>query len=78
MRQLIYKIFEKNGQVKLISAILLALIFMIINHRIGYRYDIWWVLAIIPGTYVLLFFLVGLVHAAIINPLKDRKKKLDK
>jgi len=79
LRKILYYIFEKNGRAKMgISALLIAILISMFAIT-GRLYPIWWQLALIPGIYLGLFAVIGIMYAWIIWPIKSliewRKKK---
>lgn len=82
MRSLINKIFEKNGQVKLIGSMILCVLFSILwnkSYMWGETYTlIFKILFAIPAIYLGLFLLISLSFAWVINPIKKLKEKKNK
>ena len=71
-KKVLYVLVEKNGVIKMISCmILFALLFWVYN-RTGVEFYKW--LSFIFGGYAALMFLILMVYAWIINPIKDIKE----
>jgi len=82
LRKILYQVYEKNGQIKIGVAIILIIILVAMFRITGYNYPIWWQLALIPGAYIGVFSVIGLIYAWIIWPgsllLNWIKKKRNK
>ena len=75
MKKILYYLYEKNVAIKIVVAILLAIILGLTWRFTGEQYSFLLKSIWVPGIYLIIFLLISFAYAWVINPIRDLKKK---